>query len=115
MRALLENLEGAVIVCDVDAGGEVKVVYTSPSAFKTFKRTKEQIGDAGRGIFSVALPEDAWAYIRDPDGCQNDGQLTIRTAPPLRTAAWSEPRARPDRPEAKEAAASSASLPTLLK
>ena len=24
LRALLENLEGAVIVCDVDAGGEVK-------------------------------------------------------------------------------------------
>ena len=83
LRALLENLEGAVIVCDVDAGGEVKVVYTSPSAFKTFKRTKEQIGDAGRGIFSVALPEDAPGLISAiRTAAETDGQLdhTYRTA-----------------------------------
>ena len=58
LRTLLEDLAGAVVVCDVDDAGLITLSYTSPSVFKTFGYSREEIGERGEKLFSTVLPQD---------------------------------------------------------
>lgn len=62
LRTLLEDIDGGVIVCEANADATVSIVYASPSLFKAFNRSRDEIGEDGRKMFSTILPEDRLGF-----------------------------------------------------
>lgn len=59
LRTLLEDLEGAVVVCDIDDDNDIKISYVSPSYYRTFRRDRNEIFENSENmLFSYIIPED---------------------------------------------------------
>ena len=56
IRTLLENMDGGVILAEVE--DDIRITYVSPSLFTSFERTAQNIGDYGENIMSVIVPAD---------------------------------------------------------
>ena len=57
LRTLMENIDGTVAIVEASEN-DVRATYVSPSVYRTFDRTPNQIRTTGEGFFDFVLPED---------------------------------------------------------
>lgn len=56
IRTLLENMDGGVILAEVE--DDIRITYVSPSLFTSFDRSTKNVGDYGENIMSLIVPAD---------------------------------------------------------
>ena len=75
LRTLLEDIEGAVYIIEISPAGGVKVVYTSPSTFRTFKRKLDYTNASAYSPLGVVLPEDLEPLLAEVRSAAESGGL----------------------------------------
>ena len=58
LRTILDKIEAAIIICDVDSELNIQVSYSSPNVFRLFGRTADEIGSDGALVLNVILPQE---------------------------------------------------------